>query len=580
MPSSHVLVARAARLSSLAVLFIASNAAAQRPKTDAPATAPKPAADTTSQPSVASKTIEARIVGIEEENLVIDVGSRAGVTVGQLVELWRPLKLRNPATGKTVEDRYRTGSLRVTEVLEVMSFAKAEGTPRRPPQPGDIVTLRVEQKVQPVAPPAAVPVASQRAGASAPPPVPADPDAASLATLIQSLYAASLEDRVQKYEAWLRQHPSSRFAGSVSQELDLLRRLSQAPTASSITEAPATASLQAEHEAEASPVIRFKPPDAAYAGASLDFGIELGGALRGAVLHSRGVGEVAYVSTPMRPAGSGFWVATVPGHRVRAPKLDYFIEVVRPDGTATAVIGDVIEPLRIKIVNPPKPSPPLHHRSIVSAYTDYADYNRLRGNDTVWQTEGVFGMRFADIGVRAVRSGFGVYRGVGGSIDELDVQGLPPRRVGLTYGHLEGEFGFSATTSLIARALVGLGDTGVTGGGQALLRIGNDLETNLLLGGEVLGGIGLRGIAELQLYPQSRVPVVIRTEVTNQPAGSAPTAPTANESTGNSEIGGRAIVQAGYRVFDPLVVFARLSYQGRTISHSGPGFGGGVTFEW
>lgn len=581
MRSSRHLVARTAALSSVAAFLLAVNAAAQKPsRSDAAAAVPK-STEATTESAVGYKMAEARIIGVEEENLVVDVGSRAGATVGQVIELWRPLKLRNPATGKTVEDRYRIGSLRITEVLDVMSFAKAEGTPRRPPQPGDIVVVRVEQKAQPMAPTPAAPVGPQRSRTPAAPIAATDEDAASLAALIQSLYAASLEDRVQKYDAWLRQHPSSRFAGSVSQELDLLRRLSQAPSDGGTAQSQATAPSKTHGEPEQPRATRFKPPNGAFSGASLDFGIELGGPLRGAVLHTRGAKEVAYVSTPMRSAGSGFWVATVAADRVRAPSLDYFIEVVRLDGTAAPVVGDIYEPLHVTTVDPPKPAPPLHHRSIVSAYTDYADYNRLKGNDTVWQTEGVFGMRFGDIGVRAVRSGFGVYRGFGGSIEELDGDPpVPPRKVGLTYGYLEGEFGINLTTSLIARAVVGLGDSGVAGGGQAFVRIGNDLETNLLIGGELLGGIGLRGIAEFQLYPQSRVPVVLRTEVTNQPAGSAPVTPTTNESTGSSEIGGRAIVQAGYRILEPLVVFGRLSYQGRTISHSGPGFGGGVTYEW
>ena len=52
--------------------------------------------------------------------------------------------------------------------------------------------------------------------------------------------------------------------------------------------------------------------------------------------------------------------------------------------------------------------------------------------------------------------------------------------------------------------MIGLEDDGVNGGAQALLRIGNDRDTNLSIGGEVLGGIGLRGITELQLATASR----------------------------------------------------------------------------
>ena len=46
------------------------------------------------------------------------------------------------------------------------------------------------------------------------------------------------------------------------------------------------------------------------------------------------------------------------------------------------------------------------------------------------------------------------------------------------------------------------------------------------------------------------------------------------------EVGARAIFQVGYRVTPGLIVAARGSYQGRTINHAGPGFGGAVTYTW
>ena len=94
----------------------------------------------------------------------------------------------------------------------------------------------------------------------------------------------------------------------------------------------------------------------------------------------------------------------------------------------------------------------------------------------------------------------------GEPIRELDELGLEGRKVGLTYGYLEGEFGASNFVGLIGRIVLGLTDEGVNGGGQFFLRLGNDKLTNILLGGEVLGGIGLKGIAELQWNTIPRSP--------------------------------------------------------------------------
>jgi len=111
--------------------------------------------------------------------------------------------------------------------------------------------------------------------------------------------------------------------------------------------------------------------------------------------------------------------------------------------------------------------------------TDYADFNRFRNNDRGVVTEGYFGMRFGDVWLRALRTGFGVYRGVGGSVEELDEKKLPGRPIGLTYGYLEGEFGI-VPRLLAHRPVRGrLLDDGISFGTQQMLRIGNDLKTNL-----------------------------------------------------------------------------------------------------
>jgi hypothetical protein len=232
-------------------------------------------------------------------------------------------------------------------------------------------------------------------------------------------------------------------------------------------------------------------------------------------------------------------------------------------------------------VTPHVKMPPVSFGS-VSVLTDYADYNGLKGNDYAWQTEGTFGVRFKDLGIRAVRMGFGVYRGVSGTVKELDEQGKTGRSVGLTYGHVEAEFGIHQYFSLIGRLTVGLLDDGVGGGGQIFARIGNDRRTNLLLGGEFLGGIGLRSIIELQLNTFERFPILLRSEVTNQPAGASPSASQKgdNVAEGTSDVAGRGIVQLGYRITPDLTIAVRGSFQGRNINHAGPGFGGSVGYTW
>ena len=92
--------------------------------------------------------------------------------------------------------------------------------------------------------------------------------------------------------------------------------------------------------------------------------------------------------------------------------------------------------------------------------TEIASFNVKKANDYVFQTEGTVGWRLHDEGIRAIRSGFGVLRGEGGSLRDLDELGLAPTSVGLTYGYLEAEVAFTPRLSIIGRPIVGRGPQG------------------------------------------------------------------------------------------------------------------------
>jgi hypothetical protein len=72
---------------------------------------------------------------------------------------------------------------------------------------------------------------------------------------------------------------------------------------------------------------------------------------------------------------------------------------------------------------------------------------------------------------------------------------------------------------------------------------------------------------------------MFRSEVTNQPAGSAHTEQS-GVSTSQGDVGVRLIAQVGYRIMPSLTVALRASYQGRTINHAGPGGGAAVSYQW
>jgi hypothetical protein len=538
------------------------------------------------------------VVAFELGDVVVDVAADRGATTGALLELWRPLNIKHPVTGQMVSDRFLIGRLRLVQVRGALSLALPDGKLAQPAQPGDIVILHRPLTAQatpksklpePTSATAGSPPSSTSIAASPAPdaqqakpeqesiePGSADPEAAEVSAIFNQLRGASVRRRVLAYEGYVTRHPHGKYAVVLYEEAANLRRLVEYENGAN--------GVDDKHQG----VLRnFEPPREARSHTALRIALELSNAPVAAVIHSRNSGEVAYHTAPMSRVGEGYFSATIEAERLNAPRLEYFIEGVASDGRSMFVLGTAMEPQAVNVADVPKPKPALRVPATVTLSTDYADWNNFKGNDVVWQTEGSVGMRFQDVGVRAARMGFGVYRGVGGSLAELDQEKLSGRRVGLTYGYLEGEFGLSHFTSIIGRLVIGLEDDGVNGGAQALLRIGNDRETNLTIGGEALGGIGLRGITELQLATFQRVPILFRTEVTNQPAGSALAHSSTPLAAGavavaqdEGEVGARAIAQVGYRFLPDLVIAARGSYQGRTINHAGPGFGGAVTYQW
>ena len=547
--------------------------------------------------------VEGHVVAFELGDVVVDIAGDRGAVTGAVLELWRPLTLKHPVTGQMVSDRFLIGRLRLTQVRGALALAHAEGKLVQPAQPGDIVVLRRPPAAsakpvisKPSAPePARKPVDAAPAPAVTPspfgvtppdavkpaatPPVvtatvaealPNDTDTAEVSALFEHLRGAGVAARVLAYEGYVKRHPRGKYAVVLYEEAAQLRRL--------------VAFDNGGTSPQASALRNFQPPREARSHTPLRIALEMTNGPVGAVIHSRNSGEVAYRTTPMTRVGEGYFSATIEAERLHSPKLEYFIEGVDAEGKAMEVVGNAMEPQSVSVADVPMPKPPARYPATVTVSTDYADWNNFKGNDVVWQTEGSVGMRFQDVGLRAARTGFGVYRGTGGSLAELDEQKLSGRRVGLTYGYLEGEFGLSYFTSIIGRVVIGLEDDGVNGGAQALLRIGNDRDTNLTIGGEVLGGIGLRGITELQLATFPRVPILFRTEVTNQPAGVGTgvtsIGPAKTVAVEQGEVGARAIAQVGYRFLPDLVVAVRGSYQGRTINHAGPGFGGAVSYQW
>lgn len=501
------------------------------------------------------------IVAIDAGELVVDFGALKGAHDGDIVELWRPLRVKHPVTGKPLNERFRIGALRLVQVRGTLSLATLEGTATRTPATGDEVL--VPGRAQP---PASAPAASPVGAAPTPTPTPTDtdtpapkptptpadarpvdPDVEAVAALLKSLEGREPRARAAAYSAFAASHRASPYARVLVEEA---RALVAADTPAEPQYSVADAGLRR-----------------ARAGVAQRYALELDARFVGAVLHARRKGTPAYRSIAMSSVGARYWSAALPGDALAEPGLEYFVEGVLATGAAVALVGSAESPREAEVETLPSRVREPGQLAQITLQSELASFNVKKANDYVFQTEGSVGWRLQDVGIRAVRSGFGVLRGKGGSLRDLDELDRPPSSVGLTYGYVETELAPTTNLAFVLRPIIGLRDGGVTGGAQGFLRIGNDLHTNLSLGGEILGTVGQRGIVQLEWRTIPRVPIVLRTEVTTQPSNS-------------SDVGARAIAQVGYQLVRDLTVSARFSYQGRTINHAGPGAGLAVSYQW
>ena len=527
---------------------------------------------------------EATVLAIDSGDLVVDLGTNKGVKEGQIVELWRPLRVRHPVTGQTLVDRFKLGTIRLSQVQATLSLAKVEGQLLRSPATGDHILLLEGDRANPYVAPdktakATTTPVTPSVTAPAPPPsssptqptqpstgasaakvvVPADPDAQALADLFSALEGSDPTTRANAYASFVKARPGSRFAKVLKEEIAALRSHSVRPTA----EPSVAANTAPAFDTSFNPMGRLRP------GQPQRIALELDSQFTGAVVHVRRKGEAQYRSLPMESLGARYWAATLPGDSISEPGTEYFVEgATSKGGGSVAVVGTADQPKDAVVEPHPVTGKRPGTLATISMASEYASFNTKAANDYVFQTEGNFGWRLKDVGIRAVRSGFGVLRGKGGSLEDLDKLGLPAKDVGLTYGYVETEIGLSKNYGLIGRPILGLREGGVAGGAQAFLRVGNDLTTNLMVGGEILGTVGYRGIVQLDWRTIQHVPIMLRSEVTNQPAGTG------------GDVGARAIAQVGYEFVRDLTVSARVSYQGRTINHAGPGAGLGVSYQW
>jgi hypothetical protein len=103
-------------------------------------------------------------------------------------------------------------------------------------------------------------------------------------------------------------------------------------------------------------------------------------------------------------------------------------------------------------------------------------------------------------------------------------------------------------------------------GAEGRLRIGDVDGTSLHLTASQIASVGYLTQVRLQVDPFGRAPLGLSVGVTDRPA--------------QGDLAVRLGVDVGLRTLSWIEPVVRVSYQGRTVEHSGLGAGLGLNFHW
>lgn len=495
------------------------------------------------------------VVRLELGEIYFDLGARPGLAAGTPLRVKRPIALKHPVTGKLVSDELPLVEGTVAAVGTTLSMLLLEASLAGMVRVGDVIEVRLPGP-SPVAPP--------------PPPikpvVEAPLPAVSAATArVLAVWTATtgarLDARIAAWEQYLAEGAEEPYAGRVREDLELLRaeqtRISEALTEPATGEA-VIAGIDHDPARHADAEERF----------ALAFAEQDPAQVVAAWVHFRTVGAQTFRKTPLRRDGDGYLRAEVPAAAVVAPGLEYFVEAALDRGQVGTIVGSPSEPLVVTIDEVPSrifvDRRDRSRVSLMTTYLDYATFDDRPGDhrDTFFQFEADFFYRLRTV-LHGIRTGFGVINGHGGRVDPDPDR---PQGTGFNYGYTELELRLLRNFAFLGRIVAGVGNDGLAFGGEGRVRLGAEEDTNVTFGGSVIEGIGFVSEIRMQWRAFTAVPLGFAVALTDQP--------------NNGDLGVRFSTDVGWRVgswFQPTI---RLSYQGRTATHSGIGAGAGLVFDW
>jgi hypothetical protein len=408
------------------------------------------------------------------------------------------------------------------------------------------------------------------------PPVPVGPQVDPVTAEVLGLFASQsnqpIEAHIAAWERYLSTRANSPYAAAIRRDLDELHRLRDEmlpPTTARTTEVM----VQVGHS----------PPKRAESGAQIPvvFVLEQPDRVASAYLHYRPRGNRTYKSMLLVREHDIYLRGTLPAEAVRAPGIDYFVEVSTSTGGSGLAAGTPVDPIAVDVAQPSildkfGSAPGRSSVKMAADYLDFASLDQRSGDrtDRMITANVDFTYRF-DSWVESVGVGYGVYSGRGGYDDRTWDTGNPIPRSGFHYGYADIEVGgdtegvhLSAGGQLIA----GVGKVQPDGSGgfglgaEGRFRIGERDGTNLALIARTISQVGFLSDIRFGARPVERLLLGISVGATNQP--------------NRGDIGVKLGTELEILASRNISVLLRGSWQGRSTLHGGFGGGGGLGFYW
>jgi hypothetical protein len=492
------------------------------------------------------------VVRVEAKEIYVSLGAARGVSPGAALRIKRPINLKHPVTHAVVHDWLPVGSASITEAGGEMSRAVV-GDLVMDIKVGDIAEVLIDRPdpPQPTEHVAAVPV---------------DPATAEVLGEFSAQSGQPLDVRIAGWERYLSSHPGSRFATGVRRELDELRGLREQMQPPSALEGSTRIAVVA-HDAPAT----ARPSEPL----QLSFVLDQPERVASAYLHYRPIGAATYRAMLLRREHEMYLRGVIPAEVMRAPGIEYFVEVSAPNGRTGIALASPQAPIAVEVAAPPlldkfAAQPGRSSVRMMFDALDFRTFDSRTGDRTDHMERATVDFTYwLGTVIQSVGVGAGVYAGTGGLRNAVWMPGMEAPESAFHFGYADIELGGHlehTPASIGGQVIAGVGRDGFGLGAEGRVRIGDRFGTNLAFVARSIDQVGWLSEVRFGTRPTTPLGVGISVGATDQP------------TEGDTAL----VLGTELELFAirNVSITARGSWQGRSVAHAGLGGGGGVAFNW